>query len=93
MFDADSSTPGGEGPVDPAVIPAAVPHDSRTPAPDGALVEEPVSMSWPTVTAPWGTPGNHLTGPIPRIRRRRDGTLTHGHEDDGSGADHAGEQS
>ena len=39
--------------------------------------EPPVSTSWATVTSPWGTPGNHLTGPIPRIRKRDDGSLTH----------------
>lgn len=91
MSDAESPIPGAEGPVDPTATPART-SDGRTDR-DGTLVEEPVSSSWPVVTAPWGTPGNHLTGPIPRIRRRRDGSLTHGHEDDGAGPDRAGEES
>lgn len=41
---------------------------------------EPLSTSWRVIQAPWGTPGDHLTGPIPRIRRRADGELTHGEE-------------
>ncbi|MDO5628926.1 MAG: hypothetical protein Q4G43_11455 [Mobilicoccus sp.] len=40
----------------------------------------PLPTEWPARSAPWGTPGNHLTGPIPRIRKRPDGTLDHGEE-------------
>ncbi|GAB49847.1 hypothetical protein [Mobilicoccus pelagius] len=102
---ADSSTPSPtprpEETEDPSMQPAAVPHEGHT-APvegpivegsvvEGSVIEEPVSTSWPAVVAPWGTPGNHLTGPIPRIRRRRDGSLTH----EGAGAedDRGGEES
>lgn len=91
MSDAESATPAPHGHVDPSPDPAS--RDGRPVAPDGALIEEPLSTGWPVLAAPWGTPGNHLTGPIPRIRRRRDGSLTHGHEDDGTGADRGGEQS
>lgn len=48
--------------------------------PRDAPTEPPVSSSWPAVNAPWGTPGNHLTGPIPKLRRRNDGSFTHGEE-------------
>lgn len=63
--------------------PSSVEESDPRPDPDAAhdeRTEPPVSSSWPAVNAPWGTPGNHLTGPIPKLRRRDDGSLTHGEE-------------
>lgn len=88
--DAESAPP--ESVPSESVPPESAPTDHTRPDSVGAAgdaagdgseqvpPEPPVSSSWATVTAPWGTPGNHLTGPIPRIRRRGDGSLTHGEE-------------
>ena len=60
--------------------------DTVMPAgPHHVEAEEPPSSALPIVAPPWGTPGNHLTGPIPRIRRRDDGSLTHGARDASGG--------
>ncbi|WP_040157143.1 hypothetical protein [Mobilicoccus massiliensis] len=77
MFHTDpSSRDDATGqPEDPSTQAESVPHDSGAEGVD----EPPASSSWQAV-APWGTPGNHLTGPIPRIRKRRDGSLTHDEE-------------
>ncbi|GMA41345.1 hypothetical protein [Mobilicoccus caccae] len=73
MSDHESSSRDGaaDRPADPAPDDESTLRDPQEPD---------VSTSWRTITAPWGTPGNHLTGPIPRIRRRPDGSLTHGEE-------------
>lgn len=53
-------------------------RDQTTGAPAAQPLEETVDAApWPVEGAPWGTPGNHLTGPIPRIRKKSDGSLDH----------------